>query len=55
MYGEFGKNKIHTVIATTSDSLLLILKITKKLLIKNGIQARNKFQLRNKNTFVSLM
>ncbi|CAI8932659.1 hypothetical protein EMIT036CA2_80028 [Chryseobacterium sp. IT-36CA2] len=37
------------------EILLLILKARMKELNNKGIHARNRFQLRNKNTFVSLI
>jgi hypothetical protein len=50
-----GKNKIQTIIIKISEILLLILKARIKELSNKGIHARKRFQLRNKNTFVSLI
>jgi hypothetical protein len=56
MYGAFGKNNNHehSKTAIVIFDFLIFGLISEKLVKAHGINAKNKFQFKNKNTFESV-
>ncbi len=54
MYGAFGKNINHVNMRKIKSNLLICLLIINIMLTNHGINAKNRFQFRDKNLVVSV-